>query len=388
MYNEAIEPLKENVRALLIDDSLNLCMKTSLIDAVGTLGISYFYEHEVKVILDQMFEQLHGNGFEIDSNFKTAAQFQIFKQHGYNIPCVRRATMANGVYFERQYSIGRILLVKVVVVITVLDDTYNACGTLEELQPLTNAFETAIDQLPDNIKIVYEFVINHVYENSAKEMTKRGKPYIAEYSKGQMIDSIGYYMEEVKSEVEYMSTYEEYTVEGRLIGNKPILLISSLMGMDEIAHIKPSQLIRQAPKSIRACELICRLVNDLHNSRASGDAPSVVERYMKKYSVSRQKAIERFEKMMEDAWKDINEATLTIYNTKTHDGGDHKEEEVSKPVLEQVLNLCQWANVLYKYSDGFTHPAKVGQGSRHCTLCSPLFHLNFDSRCFLACMYL
>ncbi|KAJ8421836.1 hypothetical protein Cgig2_004339 [Carnegiea gigantea] len=149
-------------------------------------------------------------------------------------------------------------------------------------------------------------------------------------------------------------------IEGRIIGNSPILLISSLMGMDEIASVMPYQLIRQAPKSIRGCELICRLINDIQTheeEQAKGDAPSAIECYMKEYSVSRREAIERFEKMIEDAWKDINEAALSICKTKNRDG--HKEHEVPKPVFEHVLNLCCLVNVLYKYSDGFTYPAKV-----------------------------
>ncbi|KAJ8420327.1 hypothetical protein Cgig2_006672 [Carnegiea gigantea] len=501
---------------MLMNDSLNVGNKIGLIDAAERLGISYFYEHEIKVMLDQIFEQLHGNGFNNDDDLcDTATQFRIFRQHGYNIPCdvfkkftnskgkyaetmrsdvkgmvslyeaahlrvhgeeilenalifttnflesvaksseqahralkhplhhtmlrvgnrhfisayekdesrnetllhlakmdfnrlqmlhqrelsqlqkwwssfnftkrlpyirdrsVESHFVANGVYFEPEYSLGRISLAKVVLVITVLDDTYDAYGTLEELQLLTTAFErwdlNAMDQLSENMKIVYEFVIN-LYDDFAKDMTKKGKPYAAEYAKELVMDSIRYYMEEVKRrEVEYTPTYEEYMVEGRLTGNGPILLISSLMGMDEIASIMPFQRIRQAPKSIRGCELICRLVDDIQTheiwwtilqlmdslteEQARGDAPSAVECYMKEYSVSRREAIERFEKMIEDAWKDINEAALSICETENHDG--LKEQEVPKPVFERVLNLCHLVNVLYKYSDGFTHPAKV-----------------------------
>ena len=87
-YNEEIEPLKDEVRAMLMNDSLNVGNTMGLIDAVECLGISYFYEHEIKVILDQFFEQLHGNGFKIDCDlYDTATQFRIFRQHGYNIPC-------------------------------------------------------------------------------------------------------------------------------------------------------------------------------------------------------------------------------------------------------------------------------------------------------------
>jgi len=71
-----------------MNDSLNVGNRMGLIDAVECLGIYYFYEHEIKVMLDQIFEQLHGNDFKIDGDLcDTATQFRIFRQHGYNIPC-------------------------------------------------------------------------------------------------------------------------------------------------------------------------------------------------------------------------------------------------------------------------------------------------------------
>jgi len=126
-------------------------------------------------------------------------------------------------YLEPQYSSGRVLLAKVVLLITVLDDTYDAYGTYEELQLLTDAFErymymkcsisymylqcsisyilylyptltciyttniqrwdlSAMDQLRVNLKIVYEFVIN-LYEDFTKEMIKRGKIYASQFAK-------------------------------------------------------------------------------------------------------------------------------------------------------------------------------------------------------------
>ena len=80
----------------------------------------------------------------------------------------------------------------------------------------------------------------------------------------QVMELIRCFMDEVKwREAEYTPSYEEYMARGRITGLAPIMLISSLMGMDEISSIMPYQLIRQAPKSIRGCELICRLVDDI-----------------------------------------------------------------------------------------------------------------------------
>jgi len=54
-YNKQIEPLKKDLQAMLVNDSLNMGNKMGLIDAVECLGISYFYGHEIKVMLDQIF---------------------------------------------------------------------------------------------------------------------------------------------------------------------------------------------------------------------------------------------------------------------------------------------------------------------------------------------
>ncbi|CAH2050040.1 unnamed protein product, partial [Thlaspi arvense] len=44
-------------------------------------------------------------------------------------------------YFEPQYSFARVILAKVIMVMTLLDDTYDAYGTFEELKQFTNAVE-------------------------------------------------------------------------------------------------------------------------------------------------------------------------------------------------------------------------------------------------------
>ena len=46
-----------------------------------------------------------------------------------------------GVYFEPQYSIARKFTVKVFAIISILDDIYDAYGTIEELELLTEAIE-------------------------------------------------------------------------------------------------------------------------------------------------------------------------------------------------------------------------------------------------------
>ena len=86
------------------------------------------------------------------------------------------------------------------------------------------------------------------------------------YCSTQVMDLIRCLMDEVKwREAEYTPSYEEYMAGGRITGLAPIMLISSLMGMHEIVDEKPFQVIKQSPKAIRACELFCRLTNDIYS---------------------------------------------------------------------------------------------------------------------------
>lgn len=45
------------------------------------------------------------------------------------------------IYFEPQYSLGREMVTKVLAVISLIDDTYDAHGTYEELIPFTEAIK-------------------------------------------------------------------------------------------------------------------------------------------------------------------------------------------------------------------------------------------------------
>jgi len=46
-----------------------------------------------------------------------------------------------GVYYEPQYCLARRILKKVVAMISIIDDVYDAYGTIDELEIFTNAIE-------------------------------------------------------------------------------------------------------------------------------------------------------------------------------------------------------------------------------------------------------
>lgn len=46
-----------------------------------------------------------------------------------------------GVYYEPQYSVARIMLTKTIAMISIIDDTYDSYGTVEELKIFTDAVQ-------------------------------------------------------------------------------------------------------------------------------------------------------------------------------------------------------------------------------------------------------
>ncbi|KAH9602228.1 hypothetical protein KSS87_000068 [Heliosperma pusillum] len=273
--------------------------------------------------------------------------------------CVECHFWATAMYFEPQYSEARMLLIRVLLVISILDDTYDAFATFEEIQLLTRAFErwdlTAMNQFPkEYMKLVFQFVYDN-YEHFAMEMTKKGKPYAAQYAKDRVMDLIRSYHTEAKwLKAKYVPTFEEYMVNARITGVAQILSTSSIMGMDEIVEEKPFQIIPRAPKAIKACEVIGRLMDDIvshEEEQARGHVASGVECYMKDHNMSREEVVEIFNKMIEDAWKELNEEFLIKENPT--------EDDLPRPVLKRILNLARVVDALYKVIDGYTYSEKL-----------------------------
>ncbi|KAG5523240.1 hypothetical protein RHGRI_035158 [Rhododendron griersonianum] len=99
------------------------------------------------------------------------------------VECFFTSTSA---YFEPQYSLARLILTKVCLITSVLDDTYDAYGTYEELKLFTIAVHrwdiNAMDQLPKYMKPVYKALLN-LHDEIEREMAKQGRTYAVHYLK-------------------------------------------------------------------------------------------------------------------------------------------------------------------------------------------------------------
>ena len=87
---EKLETMKEVLKKLIVAPVENPSEKLDLIDSVQRLGVSYHFENEIEIVLQQIrdslsynFNNKHGN----DDLYTIALHFRLLRQQGYNISC-------------------------------------------------------------------------------------------------------------------------------------------------------------------------------------------------------------------------------------------------------------------------------------------------------------
>ncbi|KAG8479392.1 hypothetical protein CXB51_029109 [Gossypium anomalum] len=260
-----------------------------------------------------------------------------------------------GVYFEPQYSFAREILVKTLVMASIMDDTYDAYGILEELQLLKNAIQgwdvDHIDQLPEYMKSFYKPLLDF-YGEEEEAMTKQGKSYRVKYAKDvfkQLSES--YFVEAKWCNENYVPTMTEYMRNAVVSAGYIMLIVTSFVGMGDFVTPEIFNWASNNPKIINASSIIARLLNDVTSHKFEqerGHCASAVECYMRELAVSEEEACRELMKQVENAWKDINQELIFSEISKV----------VPRPVLTRILNLTRVLDFIYKNGDGYTHVGK------------------------------
>ncbi|CAH1433383.1 unnamed protein product [Lactuca virosa] len=258
-----------------------------------------------------------------------------------------------GLYFEPRYSLARIIATKITLFLVVLDDTYDAYATIEEIRLLTDAINrwdiSAIEQIPEYIRPFYKILLDE-YAELEKQLAKEGRAKSVIASKEAFQDIARGYLEEAEwTSSGYVASFPEYMKNGLITSAYNVISKSALVGMGEMVSEDALAWYESHPKTLQASELISRLQDDVMTyqfERERGQSATGVDSYIKTYGVSEKEAIFELNKMIENAWKDINEGCL-------------KPREVSMDLLAPILNLARMIDVVYRYDDGFTFPGKT-----------------------------
>ncbi|RWR93512.1 terpene synthase 1 [Cinnamomum micranthum f. kanehirae] len=255
-----------------------------------------------------------------------------------------------GVYFEPQYSRARKMTTKIISLTSIMDDIYDVHGTLEELDPYTDAIQrwdrSVIDQFPDYMKLHFSALLD-TFDKFEEELGQEGKSYRIPYLKQVFKEvSKGYLIEEQWSNSSHVPTLEEYMTNALITSAYPMLSVASYVGMGDVATKDAFDWGVNMPKLIKAASVICRLKDDITSNQLEqerGHVASIIQIYMNENGSTYEEACEKFKRMAADAWKDINKECL-------------KPTPAPMPILMRTVNLTRVIEVLYQHRDGYTNP--------------------------------
>ncbi|XP_052173819.1 (-)-germacrene D synthase-like [Diospyros lotus] len=255
-----------------------------------------------------------------------------------------------GVYFEPQYSLGRRLLTKVTTLVSVIDDTYDAYGTIQELKLFTKAIQrwdtSTLESLPEYMKVLYQAILD-VYTEIEEETTKEGKPYCVHYSKEAMKKLCSaYHVEAEWCHNGYVPTIEEYLKVAAVSCAYPLIATISLIGMGEFGTKEAFNWLSEDPLVLTESSLLCRLMDDITSHKFEQErehVASAVECYVSQHGVSEEEAIDELRKRVSNSWNIINEELLK------------PTAVTSIALLTRFLNLARVMDLIYQEEDGYTN---------------------------------
>ncbi|KAF3949148.1 hypothetical protein CMV_024945 [Castanea mollissima] len=361
------------------------------------LGVAYHFEREIQEALEHLYATFNDKN-DVDDLCEVSLSFRLLRQEGFKVSCVQSLHKEElsditrwwkdldfatklpfardrvvecyfwivAVYFEPRYSLARKILTKVISMTSILDDIYDVYGTLEELEPFTEAIErwdiSCIDQLPECMQICYRALFD-VFEAIENELAKKERSYRVSYGKDAMKRLVRAYFDEAKwFHQNYIPTMEEYMHVALKTSGYPMLTAISFLGMGDIVTKEAFDWIFNNPKIITASSVIGRLMDDMKSHKFEqerGHAASAVECYMKQHGVSEQVVHDEFNRQVANAWKDINEECI-------------RPTVVPMPLLMRVLNLARVIDVIYKEGDGYTHVGKEMKDNVASVLIDPI----------------
>ncbi|KAK9155424.1 hypothetical protein Sjap_002904 [Stephania japonica] len=255
-------------------------------------------------------------------------------------------------------------MTKVIALTSTIDDIYDVYSTIEELELFTNAIEkwdaSAMIHLPGYMKVCYKVLLD-VYEETEEVLRKEGRAYHIYYAKQAMMDIVGAYFVEAKwCNHGYVPKMGEYMRVALVTSGYTMLTATSFVGMGKIVSREAFDWANNS-KLVNASCIIARIMDDLvsHELEQKREhVASALECYMKQHGVPEQVVRDEFEKMLDLAWKDLNEGSLNTINNAS----------IPMDLRIRAVNLARMIYVIYKHEDAFTH------SSQKLKECIDLFH--------------
>ncbi|KAL0365215.1 UNVERIFIED_CONTAM: (-)-alpha-terpineol synthase [Sesamum angustifolium] len=260
---------------------------------------------------------------------------------------VEAYTMSTGYLPRPEQAYARMMSTKINALTTVLDDTFDVYGTLEELQLFTDAVQRwdmeAIEKLPEYMQICYLAAYNVVNEMAYDVLAQQGFLSIPQLRKS-WADVCATQLQEAEWYSRgYTPTLEEYINNACISLTVPLMLSHAYFLVTNPIDMEAVRSLSTYHDIIRYSGTIARLADDLATSTDEmkrGDVPKAVKCYMYESGASREEAVEYIKSMIGETWKKMNEEAFAA------------NSPFSKDFLRMAADVGRIAQYMYQHGDG------------------------------------
>ncbi|KAF0893593.1 hypothetical protein E2562_027319 [Oryza meyeriana var. granulata] len=259
---------------------------------------------------------------------------------------IENYTWSYAVYHEEELSLSRVMFAKIVLLIALLDDTYDvyAFTSIEECRLLNAAFQgwddSAASLVPEYLRKFYEITLSCFRE--FEDLIPSNQRYLVAFAKTEFQKLSSYYLEgaEWAHRKHKPSFSEQVTLATMTTATRP-LAAGLLLGLSEAVVTKEAyEWAVTSMDAIISCGKTGRFMNDISGfklgSQNKADMPCSVETYINEYKVPVDVAIAKINELVEDEWKTTNQSRI-----------DHRDV---LPVVQRLINIT--LAIPFYYSDG------------------------------------
>uniref|UniRef100_A0A0E0DCP4 Terpene synthase n=1 Tax=Oryza meridionalis TaxID=40149 RepID=A0A0E0DCP4_9ORYZ len=230
-------------------------------------------------------------------------------------------------FYEEGFAFTRIFVAKLIALVTVMDDTYDAHATIEECHQLNTAIQrwdkSAISILPEYLKKYYsKLLIN--FKEFEDQVTDNEKYMVACFQKQST-----YYLQEAEwSNQKYKPGFKDQVVLSTKSSAVQLLCVAAMVGWGGTMTTEAFEWVASGNAAVIACAKIGRFMNDIaafKRGKNKGDVASSVECHMNETGVTSEVAFAKINALVEDEWRTTNQTRL--------------EHRTLLPMVQRIVNF-------------------------------------------------
>ncbi|KAI0502218.1 hypothetical protein KFK09_017165 [Dendrobium nobile] len=259
------------------------------------------------------------------------------------------------VSFEPHFSRARLMMAKVISLITILDDIYDVYGTIEELQLLTDVIESwqfeNVGKLPQYMQ--HEFLaLYRNFKEFENKLEQEQYSFRVHYLKEKKKKVAKAYFQEAKwANDGYFPKLKDYLGVSLISCGYSYLACASYIGMQDEISKEYFDWVTGMPLIIKSVEFIARMVNDIRTNefeQKRKHVPSAVQCYVMEHGCSKEEASKKLMEMVEEEWKILNREFM------------FSKKKIPIHLLRTIVNLANAIEFIYKDTqDNFTESTKT-----------------------------